>query len=835
LGSPKPKKPTLQERETCTEAPALADVADVLVRIKDLRKTYTEGIDERGNKLEVKALRGIEFNIHPGEFIAITGPNGSGKSTLVNCLGALEAADNTENDPIEYSHDGQLRSVWWDPEWYRQNFVGIVFQDFHLLPTLRVDQNVEFPLRLRQCRHYQADGAARTKLVENALKLVGIEKHKNKLVSQISGGERQRVAIARALVKEPRLLLADEPTGNLDREHKITLVRQLRDLAKDNLSVLMVTHDHELVKGIVDRTIHLVDGAIVNEPSDSYKPARQAPPEKDAPFSQFAPPADDNDTPADCSANPPADSQTEAPAEDAAAAPDQATPVPDPSSTGSPEPDAPATSRATDLPDAATSPDGAGAAEDAPLPAAEDNTGHEQLPVGAANAGPRKSVSRRPFSVPGCSQSLSDIFRYSLLDTRQSTVSLASNVFAILLGTFLTAILLALLGGTAQYVRYLFRTIPGIDSVQVWVDYSTGEPPLTGDEVARVSHWAGAVTAVSSVNQFVPLFQKPTREVIASLFSTQPGDPEVERLPLAAGSRTVNPEGWDIILPMRIAEEMNNFNPKGLAGSTVTLQLRRYARTASADQAKPTQTLDYPVRIVGIVQASPQDRVYGSLNMVRFVRDFSTGRSAYVAEPGVKIDPNQISPRTVNESLRIHFDGAVAAERAFLEMKHGRNQRFEASWPGERMLYLRDVETVSTIVLIGIGLLAIVAGAVSVFNTLLASVARKTKEIGIMRAMGVARLDVFLIFVFQSIIVGVVASLIGLVLAALAVVPLNAYIAARWEQLTGAMKSTGGLFQFGLGMSLTLIATVIVICLVAALLPSLRAASKTPMDALRES
>jgi len=795
--------------------------------VKDLHKTFQEGVDINGKPLKVFALQGVSFDIYPGEFVAITGPNGSGKSTLINCLGAFEKADPSQLDPIQYSDQETLQNIWRDPEWYRQNFVGIVFQDFHLLPTLHVDQNVEFPLRLRQCSHYSNSADERQRLVVEALERLHIKQHATKKVNQISGGERQRVAIARALVKEPRLLLADEPTGNLDQENKVSIVEQLRGLAKGNLSVLMVTHDRDLAERYADRIIHMVDGKIVSNGFNSKKVARSV---EEAPNEQLADSA-----------------KVAVPSTDFSSGSGDPTPPSVPVAAADPgnvDPKGPGlgSEPSVDSADAEGPVLGVFGGDGRAVGAAAASAGGD-VHAAVAEDGPKASTAPTktarkdsPGSVflPGCSQSFPDLVRYSLRDARQSTVSLASNIFAILLGTFLTAMLLALLGGTEEYIRYLFRTIPGIDSVQVWVDYSTGETPLTDDEVKSLSNWPGAQAVVPSINQFVPLFQKPTREVIASLFSTQHGDPEIARLQLVAGSRDVNPDGWDVILPMRIAEEVNNLNPQGLVGNIITLQLRRYDRSSKVEGSKPSETLDYPLRVVGILKTSPQDRAYSSLNVARFVRDFSTGRSGYVPEPGKPVDSTKISVRTVNESLRVHFAGPAAAEKAFLEMKRGGKQRFESAWPGEKMLYLRDVETVSTIVLVGIGLLAIVAGAVSIFNTLLASVARKTKEIGIMRAMGVARADVFLMFMAQSVIIGIVACLVGLAVAWTVMVPLNAYIGSRWEQLADPLKDIGGLFQFSLPMALSLVVAVLGICVVAAFLPALRAASKTPMDALRE-
>jgi hypothetical protein len=397
-------------------------------------------------------------------------------------------------------------------------------------------------------------------------------------------------------------------------------------------------------------------------------------------------------------------------------------------------------------------------------------------------------------------------------------------------------LLLALLTGTEKYIQYLFNTIPGINAVHVWVDYSsTGGDPMTQAELAQLAAWPGAVTVIPSVNQFVRVSEKSKRETVISLFSTQPGDPEVARLPLSKGTLTVDPEGWDVIVPLRVAKEINNFNPEGLVGKTITLKLPRYSKTADLDNATPSEVWEYPLRVVGLVESSPEERVYGSINMVRFVRDFATGRSEYMAKASEKVDVSQISARTMNENVRVQFRTPAAAETAFLTMRTRLADRFELGWPGQRMMYLRDVETVSTIVLVGIGLLAVVAGAVSIFNTLMASVARKSKEIGILRALGVQRLDVFVIFIVQALLVGAMACVLGLLVAGLATGPLNAFTKLRWEkEMSEAVNVTGGLFLFSAPTALFLIVAVLAICLLAAFLPSLRASGKTPMDALRE-
>lgn len=479
--------------------------------------------------------------------------------------------------------------------------------------------------------------------------------------------------------------------------------------------------------------------------------------------------------------------------------------------------------------------------------AAEDPEGTEtRSPVGTAEgpgrivlllAALRRAVAA--FRLPWCSQSLVDLARYSFRDALESTVSLFSNVFAIFLGTALTALLLALMAGTESYIHYLFSVIPGVDSVTVWVDYSTGEEPLTPEEAGRLEDWPGVQKAVPAIGQFVPLYRKKEREVVSAMQSSVPGDPELERLNLVAGSAELDPTGWQIVIPRRVAEQLDNFDPEGLVGQEITMELRRYSGLSDLQTATPTAVHAYPVSVIGIVQQTPEDRVYGSLNMVRFVRDFATARTTYIPEAKSPLDESEISAESMFENVRLCFASPAQAEQAYNDLDGALDGRLDASWPGRRMLYLRDVQTVSTLVLMGIGLLTIVAGSVSIFNTLLASVARKTKEIGILRALGVSQLDVFVMVLGQAVVVGALACLMGLVVACAGSGALNATVMQHWErqsehqQLSLDVAASGGLFQFSYGIAGLLIVAVMTICVAAAVVPAFHASRKTPADALR--
>ncbi|MCL4177197.1 MAG: ABC transporter ATP-binding protein [Verrucomicrobia bacterium] len=202
-------------------------------------------------------LRAVSFRLHAGQRLALTGPSGSGKTTLLNCLGGVDRPDSgsilLRGQPLERLSSDALARV-------RRRRVGTVFQFFHLLPTLTAFENVEFPLQLNGVPADQRQGR-----VQSLLERVNLGARARAFPAQLSGGEMQRVAIARALVHQPDLILADEPTGNLDSANGENILALLHDLTEETATALvLVTHSLEATR-ICHRTIHLRDGAVVSE------------------------------------------------------------------------------------------------------------------------------------------------------------------------------------------------------------------------------------------------------------------------------------------------------------------------------------------------------------------------------------------------------------------------------------------------------------------------------------------------------------------------------------------------------------------------------------------
>jgi len=226
-----------------------------IIEIKDLKKIYGEG------DATVHALAGVNVEVSRGEFAAVMGPSGSGKSTLMNILGCLDRPSSGE-----YFLDGRDVSKLDKNELaeVRNQKIGFIFQSFNLLPRMSALSNVMLPM-LYNSHEDLSDEQARQR-AEQALISVGLENRMHHLPSQLSGGQQQRVAIARALVNRPPLLLADEPTGNLDSHSSVEIMEIMHELHRTGTTILMVTHEPDIAQH-AGRVICVKDGAILSEES----------------------------------------------------------------------------------------------------------------------------------------------------------------------------------------------------------------------------------------------------------------------------------------------------------------------------------------------------------------------------------------------------------------------------------------------------------------------------------------------------------------------------------------------------------------------------------------
>jgi lipoprotein-releasing system ATP-binding protein len=215
-----------------------------LLEVRRLAKSYDEG--------RIEALRGVDLSIAAGEFLAISGPSGSGKSTLLQLLGGLDAPTSGE---VLFKNSALGSSI--DLDTYRSRHVGFIFQAFHLMPTLRAIENVQVPML-----PVKSNAANRVERAEKLLRELGMEHRLRQYPNELSAGERQRVAIARALANDPEILLADEPTGNLDSVNSARTMEILTGIQKQRgMTLIVVTHENEIAHSAT-RNIRIRDGRI---------------------------------------------------------------------------------------------------------------------------------------------------------------------------------------------------------------------------------------------------------------------------------------------------------------------------------------------------------------------------------------------------------------------------------------------------------------------------------------------------------------------------------------------------------------------------------------------
>jgi len=247
-----------------TTVPAIpASRGTVAIRSEDLCRHYRMGENV------IRAVDGVSLEIHSGEFVALLGSSGSGKSSILNLIAGLDRPTSgsvvvKERDLAKLSREELAK--------YRLRVVGMVFQSFNLIPSMTVTENVELPLRFAE-----VDRGRRDSLAREALGRVGLKARMSHRPSELSGGEQQRAALARALINRPQLLLADEPTGNLDSHTGKEIMDMVRDFNRElGMTVVMVTHERALAERYAQRMIFLADGKLVDDRDNDLSPGSAA-------------------------------------------------------------------------------------------------------------------------------------------------------------------------------------------------------------------------------------------------------------------------------------------------------------------------------------------------------------------------------------------------------------------------------------------------------------------------------------------------------------------------------------------------------------------------------
>ncbi|MBB6480731.1 ABC transporter ATP-binding protein [Spirochaeta isovalerica] len=225
-----------------------------IIELENVKKNYQLG------KTEVPALQGVSFKIEKGDFVSIVGPSGSGKSTILNLLGCIDTASS---GVVKINETATSELTDMDLTRIRRQSIGFIFQTFNLLPTLNVYENIEFPLLLKNRKISRQDKKKQKEYIDHLVEEVGLTGRENHRPSELSGGQRQRVAIARALVTQPQIVLADEPTANLDSKTGEEIIDLMKRINRElQTTFIFSTHDQSIME-IADHIIRLKDGSVV--------------------------------------------------------------------------------------------------------------------------------------------------------------------------------------------------------------------------------------------------------------------------------------------------------------------------------------------------------------------------------------------------------------------------------------------------------------------------------------------------------------------------------------------------------------------------------------------
>ena len=237
-------------------SPNHSNTTTAAIRTEDLRRHYRMG------ETVIRAVDGVNLEVRAGEFVALLGSSGSGKSSVLNLIAGL---DRPTSGSVVVQQNDLARLTREELARYRLHTVGMVFQSFNLIPSMTLAENVELPLRFAE-----VDRSKRDSLAREALTRVGLQARMNHRPSELSGGEQQRAALARALINRPKLLLADEPTGNLDSRTGTEIMNMVRDFNRQlGMTIVMVTHERALAERYAQRLIFMADGKAISEELNS--------------------------------------------------------------------------------------------------------------------------------------------------------------------------------------------------------------------------------------------------------------------------------------------------------------------------------------------------------------------------------------------------------------------------------------------------------------------------------------------------------------------------------------------------------------------------------------